>query len=159
VNKVAIPLALAAIVAIAAPASTHFGVSAYGSYREASIRHADLKLQQRELRAYAEQVAEYKRFATRVERFISTAYAAGIADGGWNRHHVDIEKRVVSFTELAQLVTDHAGGDNYYFLPYKLRIEARGAGGVTNPFGRGGARTSRDEVMVSLAGDFLVPIE
>lgn len=147
-----------AVAAIAAPTAAHFGVSAYSRYRVASIRHANLKLQQRELRQYAEQVAEYKLFAERVERFIRSAQSAGLDYGGWNRHHVDIKDRVVSFAELPQFIADHAGGENYYFLPTKLQIRAQGDRGDANPFARRGARTSGDAVMVSLVGDFLVPI-
>lgn len=157
-KNVVIPLAFA-IAAIAAPITTHLGVSAYGEYRVASIRNADLKRQQLALKEFTGRLVEYKRFAARVERFIANTHTAGVVDGSWNRHHVDIKDRVVSFTELAQLIADHADGENYYFLPSKLQIQARGAGGFANPFVRGGAKTSRDELTVSLVGDFLVPIE
>lgn len=157
-KNIAILLVLA-VAAIAAPAFTFFAASSYAQYKEASIRNADLERQQRELHEYGEEVAEYKRFAGRVERFIANARAAGISDEGWNRHHVDIQNRVASFGELAQFIEDSTGGDNYYFLPAKLQIQTGTAGGAASSFGRRAAATSADQVRVSLMGEFLVPVQ
>lgn len=157
-KNVALLLALA-VGAVAAPTATWFGAATYGEYRQASMRHADLQRQQRDLDAYSEQVAQYRRFAARVERFIGAARAAGVADESWNRHHVDIKDRVLSLAELAQFIEDAGGGDSYYFLPERLQIQASRSGGSVNPFrGRSAAR-SPDVVSVSLSGYFLVPVQ
>ena len=156
-KNIIILLALS-IASIAAPTAVYFGVTAYTKYRVASIQHADLKRQQRALKEYSVQVDEYNRFAARVERFIQNAKGAGVADEGWDRHHVNIKQRVVTFAELGQFIADASGGDNYYFLPDRLHIQAPGAGVVGNPFRRSGVKISRDEVKVSLEGDFLVRI-
>ena len=146
------------VAAVVAPAAGYLAVSAYAEYKEASVRHQDLKRQQRDLEAYALELADYQRFASRVERFIETARAAGISEEGWNRHHVDIQSRVVSFDQLGRFIADANGGDEYYFLPSSLRIETGVGGGAANPFGRRSSSIARDEVRVSLVGDFLVPV-
>ena len=157
-KNITLLLALA-VAAIAAPLTTYFGVSAYTESRAASIRHADLKRQQRLLEEYSVQLAEYEQFTARVERFIQSAQTAGVAEEAWNRHHVDIEDRVVSLEELDQFIAEAGGGDNYYFLPSKLQILSPGAGTVENPFRRRGASGSTQEVHVSLTGDYLVRVK
>ena len=147
------------IAAIAAPTAVYFGVTAYTRYRVASVAHADLKRQQRDLGQYSAQVDEYNRFAARVEGFIQNAKSAGVADEAWDRHHVDIKQRILTFDELDQFIAGASSGDNYYFLPDKLTIQAPGADTGNNPFRHGRVNTSPDEVGVSLVGDFLVRVK
>ena len=146
------------VAALVAPVTVYVGVTAYSKYRVASIHHADMKRQQRALVQYSAQVDEYNRFAARVEHFVINARSAGVTDEAWDRHQVDIKQRGVTFDELDQFIAGASSGDNYYFLPDKLIIQAPGAGTNDNPFRRG-LKTSRDEVTVSLAGNFLVRVK
>jgi hypothetical protein len=145
--------------AIAAPATAYFAINAYEEYRGASVRHSYLKRQQRELDQYSAQVDDYNRFAARVEKFVAQAHAAGVADEAWDRHQVDIKERSVDFDELDQFLAGAGSGENFYFLPSKLTIQAPGATTTGNPFRRGLRSTSTNTVKVSLQGNFLVRIK
>jgi len=150
-------LPVLAVLAIAAPTAVYFSANAYSGYRAAAVRNVDMKWQQKALREYSVQVAEYNRFAARVERFISSARKAGVAEESWDRHHVDIKQRVVKFSDMDRFIADAAGGDKYYFLPERLLIEVpRDAPGARI---RGREKLGHDEVKVSLKGEFLVRIK
>jgi len=150
-------LLVLSLTAVTAPLSVYFAVSAYAGFRNASIQHTLLQQQQKDLHEYSQQVAEYKQFAARVTRFIDNAKVAGVAEDGWNRHHVDIKQRVVTYAEMDQFIADAGSGENYYFLPAKLRIEVPDL--ANNRLHQAGKKPSNNAVKVSLTGDFLVRVK
>ncbi len=152
-------LLILTLAAIATPVTVYFSVAAYTEYRAESIRYQDLKRQQRQVKEYGAQVDQYAIFTARVEQFIKSTQAAGVVEEAWNKHHVDIKDRSISFDELDQFVAEAGGGENYYFLPNKLKILSPGGGETANPFRRGRASIKNDQVLVSLTGDYLVRVK
>jgi len=157
-NRSSLALVLTVIAAVALPVSVHYGVSAYKEYRALKYRYAAAQRQRVALEAYGQQVVQYQQFLEHVRRFLRTAESAGIDDARWTRHQVSVTDEPVPFAELGQFVAEANSGQNYHFLPRKLRMRTPAARSFNSPHLRQVAQQARDGVVVSLEGAFLVPV-